>query len=156
MGSRIDRLESGSLRCVAHTANATTSCVALNCVGTAVSAVPRRSNHYKKNKVTEAKVGKGDRGDRGASASHIPSTGNQLVVKQEPTKNYLVVLGKWPLPKLLFYTPVDEAAVNRGCCGRIYPHIGRVLKSKSSNVFLFSTNFFPVFAFYPVIAPLKP
>ena len=34
MRSRIDRLKSGSLRCVAHTAIATTSCVALDCVGT--------------------------------------------------------------------------------------------------------------------------
>ena len=32
--SRIDRLKSGTLRYVAHTACATTSCVALNCVGT--------------------------------------------------------------------------------------------------------------------------
>jgi hypothetical protein len=32
--SRIDRLKSGSLRCVAHAAIATTRCVALNCVAT--------------------------------------------------------------------------------------------------------------------------
>jgi hypothetical protein len=47
-----------------------------------------------KNKVTEAKVGKGDRGDREAPASQSPSSGDQLVMKQEPTKNNFVVLGK--------------------------------------------------------------
>ena len=42
MRSRIDRLKYGSLRCVAHTAIATTSCVALNCVGTCISLFPSR------------------------------------------------------------------------------------------------------------------
>jgi hypothetical protein len=35
--SRIDRLKSGTLRYVAHTACATTSCVALNFVGTGLT-----------------------------------------------------------------------------------------------------------------------
>jgi hypothetical protein len=58
-------------------------------------------------------VGKGDRGDREAPASQSPSSGGQLAIKQEPTKNNLVVFRK-TVSTLLFYTPIDEAVVNRG------------------------------------------
>ena len=47
------------------------------------------------------------------AASQSPSSGDQLVMKQEPIKNNLVVFRK-TASTLLFYTPIDEAVVNRG------------------------------------------
>ena len=67
-----------------------------------VQIVPKKIDARKtaidyKKIATVAKDGKGDRGDREARASQSLSPGDQLVVKQEPTKNYLVVLGKAPV-----------------------------------------------------------
>jgi hypothetical protein len=108
---------------------------------------------YYKNEVTEAKVGKGDRGDREAPASQSPSSGDKLVMKQEPTKNYLVVLGIrspncyfTPLLMRPLLTRVNIAGFTHrpGFEIKIFQH------------FFFSQKFSLYLLFYPVSTSLKP
>jgi len=106
-----------------------------------------------KNKVKEAKVGKGDREDREAPASQSPSSGDQLVMKQEPTKNNLVVLGK--RPPHCYFTPLLTRPLLTGVNMAGFTH------RPGFEIKIFQKNYFsqkiPLYLlFYPVIASLKP
>ena len=105
-----------------------------------------------KNKVKEAKVGKGDREDREAPASQSPSSGDQLVMKQEPTKNNLVVLGK--RPPYCYFTPLLTRPLLTGVNMAGFTHRpGFEIKIFQKTNF---TKNSPVFAFLPGIQSSKP
>jgi hypothetical protein len=106
-----------------------------------------------KNKVKEAKVGKGDREDREAPASQSPSSGDQLAMKQEPTKNNLVVLGKQP--PHCYFIPLLTRPLLTGVNMAGFTH------RPGFEIKIFQNFYFPqkislYLLFYPVIASLKP
>ena len=106
-----------------------------------------------KNKVKEAKMGKGDRGDREAPASQSPSSGDQLVMKQEPTKNNLVVLGK--RPPHCYFTPLLTRPLLTGVNMAGFTHRPG-FEIKIFQIFYFPQNFTLYLLFYPVFSLQTP
>jgi hypothetical protein len=101
----------------------------------------------------ETAIGYKNRGDREAPARQSPSSGDQLVMKQEPTKNNLMVLGKRSPHS--YFTPLLTRPLLRGVNMAGFTH------RPGFEIKIFQKKYFPQkiplhLLFNPVIASLKP